>query len=76
MHSCKSRVVLRDIGWNADTVSQCLNLKIGGSGKVAPTNGVAGTMLYKRDDAGIKFNIYTNPTVYPFPGPALWTAAN
>jgi cellulase len=66
-------------GWTnstADTVSQCLNLKIGGSGKVAATGGVAGTTLYKRDDAGIKFNLYTNPTTYPFPGPALWTAAN
>lgn len=60
----------------AQLYPQCLNLKVGGSGTVAPSNGVAGTSLYKRDDAGIKFNLYTSFTSYPFPGPALWTAAN
>ncbi|KAF1921535.1 glycoside hydrolase [Ampelomyces quisqualis] len=60
----------------AQLYMQCLNLKVGGSGSVKPTAGVAGTSLYKRDEAGIKFNIYTNPTTYTFPGPALWTAAN
>ncbi|KAH7384209.1 glycoside hydrolase [Phaeosphaeria sp. MPI-PUGE-AT-0046c] len=60
----------------AQLYMQCLNFKVGGSGTVAPTNGVQGTQLYKRDEAGIKFNVYTNPTTYPFPGPALWTAAN
>ncbi|KZM27473.1 Lytic cellulose monooxygenase (C1-hydroxylating) [Ascochyta rabiei] len=55
---------------------QCLNLKVTGSGSVAPSGGVAGTSLYKRTDAGILFNLYNNPTSYPFPGPALWTAAN
>jgi cellulase len=55
---------------------QCLNIKVGGSGSVKPSGGVAGTSLYSRNDAGIKFNIYSNPTSYPFPGPALWTAAN
>lgn len=60
----------------AQLYPQCLNLKVGGSGSVKPTGGVAGTALYKKDEAGIKFNIYTNPTTYTFPGPALWTAAN
>ncbi|KAF1934672.1 glycoside hydrolase [Clathrospora elynae] len=60
----------------AQLYMQCLNLKVGGSGSVTPTAGVAGTSLYKRNDAGILFNLYTNPTSYPYPGPALWTAAN
>ncbi|KAL1594267.1 hypothetical protein SLS59_008891 [Nothophoma quercina] len=60
----------------AQLYPQCLNLKITGSGSVAPSGGVAGTSLYKRTDPGILFNLYTSPTSYPFPGPALWTAAN
>lgn len=60
----------------AQLYPQCLNFKVGGSGNVAPSGGVPGTSLYKRDEAGIRFNVYTNPTSYPFPGPQLWTAAN
>lgn len=55
---------------------QCLNLKVTGSGTVAPTGGVAGTSLYKATDAGILYNLYNGQTTYPMPGPALWTAAN
>ena len=55
---------------------QCLNLRVSGSGSVAPSGGVAGTSLYKRTDPGIMFNLYTSYTSYPYPGPALWTAAN
>ncbi|KAJ8117295.1 hypothetical protein OPT61_g1474 [Boeremia exigua] len=60
----------------AQLYPQCINLKVTGSGTVAPTGGVAGTSLYKRTDAGILFNLYNSPQSYPFPGPALWTAAN
>lgn len=60
----------------AQAYPQCLNLKVGGSGTVAPTNGVAGTSLYTRSEPGIIFNLYGSYTSYPFPGPALWTAAN
>jgi cellulase len=60
----------------AQLYPQCLNLKVGGSGSVKPTGGVAGTSLYKRDTPGIIFDIYSNPSTYTFPGPALWTAAN
>jgi len=58
------------------TCFQCINLRVTGSGTVAPTGGVAGTSLYKRTDPGVVFNIYTSPATYPYPGPALWTAAN
>ncbi|KAJ4323661.1 hypothetical protein N0V94_001720 [Neodidymelliopsis sp. IMI 364377] len=60
----------------AQLYPQCLNLKVTGSGTAAPSGGVAGTSLYKRTDAGILFNLYNNPTSYPFPGPAVWTGAN
>ena len=60
----------------AQAYPQCLNFKIGGSGSVAPPAGTAGTALYKRDDAGILFDIYNNVGDYPIPGPALWTGAN
>ncbi|XP_014554032.1 lytic polysaccharide monooxygenase [Bipolaris victoriae FI3] len=60
----------------AQLYPQCINIKVGGSGTVRPTNGVPGTSLYTPTTPGILFNIYTNPTSYPFPGPALWTAAN
>ncbi|KAF2277127.1 glycoside hydrolase [Westerdykella ornata] len=60
----------------AQLYPQCLNLRVGGSGSVAPTSGVPGTSLYKKDEAGIVFNLYTSFTTYPIPGPALWTAAN
>lgn len=60
----------------AQLYPQCLNIKVSGSGSVAPAGGVAGTSLYKRTDPGILFNVYNNPTSYTIPGPALWTAAN
>jgi cellulase len=55
---------------------QCLNLKVTGSGTVAPTAGVAGTALYKKTDPGVLYNIYNGQTTYTIPGPAVWTAAN
>jgi cellulase len=55
---------------------QCLNLKVTGSGSVAPPSGVAGTSLYKRTDPGVLFSLYNNPTSYSYPGPAVWTGAN
>ncbi|KAF2705582.1 lytic polysaccharide monooxygenase [Pleomassaria siparia CBS 279.74] len=60
----------------AQAYPQCLNLKIGGSGTVKPTSGVAATSLYTRTDPGILFNLYVGATSYPYPGPEIWTAAN
>jgi cellulase len=60
----------------AQLYPQCLNLKVGGIGSVKPAGGVEGSALYRRDEKGIRFNVYTNPTSYPFPGPAVWTAAD
>ncbi|EMR68578.1 putative endoglucanase iv protein [Eutypa lata UCREL1] len=60
----------------AQAYPQCLNLRVSGSGSVSPSGGTAGTSLYKRGDAGIMFNLYVSYDSYPYPGPALWTAAN
>ncbi|KAF4340534.1 endoglucanase [Fusarium beomiforme] len=54
----------------AQNYPQCFNLEIEGDGTEQP-EGTLGTELYKPDDKGIKFDIYSNPTSYPIPGPAL-----
>lgn len=60
----------------AQLYPQCLNLKVGGKGAVKPSGGVEGTKLYRRDEEGIRFNVYAGKTSYVFPGPGLWTVAN
>jgi hypothetical protein len=60
----------------AQNYPQCLNLRVTGSGTVAPTSGTVGSSLYKNTEPGIIFNLYTSYTSYTYPGPALWTAAN
>jgi cellulase len=47
-----------------------MNIRVTGTGTRAPA-GVAGTSLYRANDAGILFNTYMSPVVYPVPGPAL-----
>jgi hypothetical protein len=48
---------------------QCFNIKVTGGGSLRPS-GVRGTSLYSANDPGVLFDIYTNPTSYPIPGPA------
>lgn len=54
----------------AQAYPQCFNLRVTGSGSNSPA-GVAGTSLYRANDAGILFNTYAQPVNYPVPGPAL-----
>ncbi|KZL80189.1 glycosyl hydrolase family 61 [Colletotrichum incanum] len=54
----------------AQAYPQCFNLQVTGGGSLAPA-GVKGTSLYKSNDPGILFNLYTSPLVYPMPGPTL-----
>ncbi|KAL4910969.1 hypothetical protein BDW74DRAFT_164666 [Aspergillus multicolor] len=56
----------------AQAYPQCLNLEISGSGSANPT-GTLGTELYTSTDDGIIFDIYSNPTSYPMPGPELFS---
>ena len=59
----------------AQNYPQCFNLEVESSGSDEPA-GVAGTSLYKADDAGIKFDLYSNPTSYPIPGPKLMSGGS
>ncbi|KAF2805266.1 uncharacterized protein BDZ99DRAFT_480659 [Mytilinidion resinicola] len=58
----------------AQNYPACINLAITGSGTDAPA-GVAGTRLYKEDDAGILVNIYQTLASYALPGPTLYSGA-
>ncbi|KAL8690577.1 MAG: hypothetical protein Q9218_004011 [Villophora microphyllina] len=60
----------------AQNYPQCINLRVTGSGTDELASGTAGTALYKANDAGILFNIYTKLTSYPIPGPALYSGAS
>jgi cellulase len=59
----------------AQNYPQCFNLEITGSGTEVP-EGVRGTELYRADDDGILFNVYSQPESYPIPGPALIDGAS
>lgn len=56
----------------AQLYPQCINFQVSGGGSARPS-GTPGTSLYRANDPGILFNIYSNPTSYPIPGPALRT---
>ena len=58
----------------AQAYPQCINLRVTGSGTARPS-GVPGTSLYRANDQGIQFNLYTSFSSYPIPGPQLWNAA-
>jgi lytic cellulose monooxygenase (C1-hydroxylating) len=58
----------------AQNYPQCFNIRVTGSGTEVPA-GVLGTELYKADDAGILFSIYSTVEEYPIPGPALIAGA-
>ncbi|RSL56218.1 hypothetical protein CEP54_008944 [Fusarium duplospermum] len=59
----------------AQNYPQCFNLEVTGSGTEEPA-GTLGTELYKADDEGILFNIYTQLSTYPIPGPKLIAGAS
>ncbi|BCS24076.1 lytic polysaccharide monooxygenase auxiliary activity family 9 protein [Aspergillus puulaauensis] len=59
----------------AQSYPQCLNLVISGDGSDSPS-GTAGTSLYTASDEGIVFDVYSNPTSYPFPGPELYSGSS
>lgn len=47
-----------------------LNIQSSGTGTLGPTVKIPG--LYSANDAGIKFNKWSNPKSYPMPGPKLY----
>ncbi|KAF4974804.1 hypothetical protein FZEAL_8328 [Fusarium zealandicum] len=54
----------------AQNYPQCFNLKVTGGGSLSPA-GTKGTKLYKANDPGILFNLYTSSLSYQIPGPTL-----
>ncbi|KAL2269010.1 hypothetical protein VTJ83DRAFT_3856 [Remersonia thermophila] len=54
----------------AQAYPQCINIRVTGGGNNLPS-GVAGTQLYRANDAGILFNPHVGNPNYPVPGPAL-----
>ncbi|ORY56138.1 glycoside hydrolase family 61 protein [Pseudomassariella vexata] len=48
----------------------CYNLAIDSSGTATPT-GIPATEFYKASDPGIKFDLFSHPTIYVIPGPVL-----
>lgn len=55
----------------AQAYPQCINIEVTSGGSARPS-GVPGTSLYRANDPGILFNLYTSFSSYPIPGPALW----
>lgn len=62
----------------AQNYPQCINLKVTGSGKTKPCNEGAdcrkGTKLYKANEKGIVFNIYTTLSTYVSADNTIWLA--
>ncbi|KAH6845597.1 glycoside hydrolase [Chaetomium sp. MPI-CAGE-AT-0009] len=58
----------------AQLYPQCTNIQITGGGNATPS-GVVGTSLYRTDDPGLRYDIYSdqNRPVYRIPGPPLFT---
>ncbi|KAI2632283.1 glycoside hydrolase family 61 protein [Hypoxylon sp. NC1633] len=52
----------------------CYNLAIDSKGTASPA-GIPATELYKAADPGIKFDLFSHPTAYMIPGPALYSGA-
>lgn len=54
----------------AQNYPQCFNIQVTGGGNLSPS-GVKGTALYKSNDPGVLFNLYTSSLTYTIPGPTL-----
>ncbi|KAJ3489704.1 hypothetical protein NLI96_g1922 [Meripilus lineatus] len=55
----------------------CIQVEVTGSGTALPTSGlVSFPGAYTQSSPGIVYNIYTNTSAYPIPGPAVWKGGN
>ncbi|KAI2466095.1 glycoside hydrolase family 61 protein [Annulohypoxylon bovei var. microspora] len=52
----------------------CYNLAVDSKGTANP-DGIPATEFYKANDPGIKFDLFSHPTAYVIPGPALYSGA-
>lgn len=59
----------------AQSYPDCFQIRVTGSGNKTPSGSylVSFPGAYTATTPGIAFNVYTNFTSYPIPGPAVWT---
>ncbi|PIL34251.1 hypothetical protein GSI_03962 [Ganoderma sinense ZZ0214-1] len=61
----------------AQVYPSCIQIEVTGSGTAFPSSGlVAFPGAYTSDTPGIVYDVYTNTSAYPIPGPAVWTGGN
>ncbi|KAF8990714.1 glycoside hydrolase family 61 protein F [Cyathus striatus] len=51
----------------------CIQVQVTGSGTAFPTSFVSFPGAYTASTPGIVYDVYTNTSSYPIPGPAVWT---
>jgi len=51
----------------------CIQLEVTGSGTALPTSFVSFPGAYTPTTPGVVYDVYNNKSVYPIPGPAVWT---
>nr|VWO98307.1 Avirulence on Ve1 (Avirulent on Ve1) [Ganoderma boninense] len=57
----------------AQVYPSCIQIEVTGSGTAFPSSGlVAFPGAYTADTPGIVYDVYTNTSAYPVPGPAVW----
>ncbi|KAH0579515.1 hypothetical protein H2248_002370 [Termitomyces sp. 'cryptogamus'] len=54
----------------------CIQIEVTGSGTAFPTSFVSFPGAYTATTPGIVYDVYTNTSAYPIPGPAVWTGGN
>ncbi|PFH48782.1 lytic polysaccharide monooxygenase [Amanita thiersii Skay4041] len=54
----------------------CIQVQVSGSGTAFPTSFVAFPGAYTPTTPGIAYDVYTNTSAYPIPGPPVWTGGN
>jgi hypothetical protein len=57
----------------AQVYPTCIQVVVSGSGTKTPSSLVSFPGAYTADTPGIVYDIYTNTSAYPIPGPAVWT---
>ncbi|THH16965.1 hypothetical protein EW146_g3769 [Bondarzewia mesenterica] len=56
----------------AQVYPSCIQLQVTGSGTMFPTSFVSFPGAYTATTPGIVYDVYTNTSAYPIPGPAVW----
>lgn len=57
----------------AQVYPSCIQVQVTGSGASFPTSFVSFPGAYTASTPGIVYDVYTNTSAYPIPGPAVWS---